>query len=130
MGGKDEPRDRSEEFEAALRKADSDKGRKYLLRLYVSGATVRSTRAIANITRICEKHLKGCYELEVIDIYKQPERAKGEQVIAAPTLIKALPPPLRRFIGDLSDTEKVLIGLELIEKDRDTPEEEGPKGGG
>ncbi len=129
MSGKDDVRDRSAEFEAALSQAESRKEKKYILRLYVSGATARSTRAIANITRLCEKHLKGRYELDVVDIYKQPERAKGEQVIAAPTLVKELPLPLRRFIGDLSDTEKVLMGLELVEKDRGAPEEKEPKGG-
>jgi circadian clock protein KaiB len=89
---------------------------KYILRLYVSGITPRSTRAIENIRKICEENLKGRYELEVIDIYQQPEEARKEQIIAAPTLIKELPLPLRKFIGDLSDTERILIGLEIKEK--------------
>ena len=86
----------------------------YVLRLYVTGQTPRSLRAIQNIRQICETHLKGRYDLEVIDIYKRPSLARGEKVIAAPTLVKSLPAPIRRFVGDLSDTEKVLFGLDLI----------------
>jgi circadian clock protein KaiB len=89
---------------------------KYVLRLYVSGLTPRSTRAIANIRKICEENLKGRYELEIIDIFQQPEAARSSQIIAAPTLIKKLPLPLRKFIGDLSDTERILVGLEIKEK--------------
>ncbi len=85
----------------------------YVLRLYVAGATPRSTRAIINIKKICEEHLKGRYQLEVIDIYQQPVLTKGEQIIAAPTLIKRIPAPLRKFIGDMSDTERILVGLDL-----------------
>ena len=85
----------------------------YVLRLYVAGTTPRSTRAIVNIKKICEEHLQGRYDLQVIDIYQQPVLAAGEQIIAVPTLIKKLPPPLRRIIGDLSDLERVLIGLDL-----------------
>lgn len=85
----------------------------YVLRLYITGLTGRSMRAIANIKEICESHLKGRYQLEVIDIYKNPSLGKGEQIIASPTLIKKLPLPLRRFIGDLSDTERILLGLDL-----------------
>ena len=88
----------------------------YTLRLYVAGMTPQSTRAIANIKEICEEHLKGHYSLEVIDIYQQPVLAAGEQIIAAPTLIKKLPLPLRRLIGDLSSTERVLVGLDLRPK--------------
>jgi circadian clock protein KaiB len=88
---------------------------KYLLRLYVTGSTPQSSRAITNIKTICEEHLKGRYDLEVIDLYQKPELAKGEQIIAAPTLIKKLPLPLRRIIGDLSGTERVLVGLDLRE---------------
>jgi circadian clock protein KaiB len=84
-----------------------------LLRLYVTGMTPRSARAIANIKEICEQHLQGRYDLQVIDIYQQPDLAAGDQIIAVPTLIKKLPPPLRRIIGDLSDREKVLVGLDL-----------------
>jgi circadian clock protein KaiB len=85
----------------------------YVLRLYVTGLTARSQRAIANIKKICEEHLHGRYDLEVIDIYQHPTLAKGEQILAAPTLIKKLPLPLRSFIGDLSNTERVLLGLDL-----------------
>ncbi len=85
----------------------------YVLRLYVAGNTPRSARAILNIRRICEEHLAGRYELEVVDIYQQPTLAEGEQIIAAPTLVKKLPLPLRRFIGDMSVTERILVGLDL-----------------
>ena len=85
----------------------------YVLRLYVTGVTPKSTRAIANIKRICEEHLEGRYRLEVIDLYQQPQLAHGEQNIAAPTLIKELPLPLRRIIGDMSNSERVLVGLDL-----------------
>ena len=85
----------------------------YVLRLYVTGATPRSTRAIANIREICEEHLKGRYSLEVVDIYQQAALAADEQIIAAPTLIRKLPLPLRRLVGDLSDHERVLLGLDL-----------------
>jgi circadian clock protein KaiB len=88
----------------------------YVLRLYVAGLTPRSQMAIKNIQKICEEHLKGRYDLEVIDVYQKPVLAKGEQIIAAPTLIKKLPLPLRRFIGDLSDSERVVLGLDLRPK--------------
>lgn len=93
--------------------ATSRKHPKYLLRLYVAGTTQRSMSAITNIRTICEENLKGRYVLEVIDLYQQPKLAQGDQIVALPTLIKKIPPPLRRIIGDLSDTEKVLIGLDL-----------------
>jgi circadian clock protein KaiB len=86
---------------------------RYLLRLYVAGTTPRSNRAIVNIRKICEEHLSGRYELEVVDVVKNPSLAAGEQIIAAPTLVKKLPLPLRRFIGDLSETERILLGLDL-----------------
>ncbi|MBZ5589687.1 MAG: circadian clock KaiB family protein [Acidobacteriia bacterium] len=86
---------------------------RYVLRLYVAGLTPRSTRAIQNIRAICEEHLAGRYELEVVDIYQQPTLAEGEQIIAAPTLVKRLPLPLRRFIGDMSNTDRILVGLDL-----------------
>ena len=89
---------------------------RYDLRLYVTGMTPRSTRAIASIKSICEEYLKGRYDLQVIDVYQQPMLSKGEQIVAVPTLIKKLPPPLRRIIGDLSDRERVLIGLDLKTK--------------
>jgi circadian clock protein KaiB len=89
----------------------------FVLRLYVTGATPNSVRALANIKRICEEYLQGRYSLEVIDIYQQPQLAQDEQIIAAPTLIKQLPHPLRRMIGALSSTEKVLAGLDLRRQD-------------
>jgi len=85
----------------------------YVLRLYITGATPRSTRAIQNVRRICEQYMPGRYDLEVIDIYQQPTLAQGEQIIAAPTLIKKLPLPLRKIIGDMSNEERVLLGLDL-----------------
>ena len=85
----------------------------YILRLYITGTTLQSTRAILNIRKICEEHLEGRYELEVVDISQHPTLAIGEQIIAAPTLIKKLPLPLRRFIGDMSQTERILLGLDL-----------------
>jgi circadian clock protein KaiB len=113
-----------EVFEQAVKDAEE---KKYLLRLYVAGATPKSTQAIMNIKKICEEHLKDRYELEVIDIYQQPTLAKGEQIIAAPTLVKKLPPPLRRFIGSMADMERILVGLDLkpVEK---TPPQDTKKG--
>jgi circadian clock protein KaiB len=94
----------------------------YILRLYVTGMTPNSLRAIENIKAICRDHLEGRFELEVIDIYKRPDLAMGVKIIAAPTLIKSIPLPLRRFIGDLSDVEKILSGLDLVPKDKQTEE--------
>jgi circadian clock protein KaiB len=93
--------------------ASSDASERYLLRLFVTGSTPRSRRAIENMRNICESHLEGRYDLEVIDIYQQPEAAFSEQVVAVPTLVKLVPGPLRRIIGDLSETEKVLHSLDL-----------------
>lgn len=98
------------------KKARELKQAQYILKLYVTGMTPRSMKAITNIKEICEEHLKGRYELEIVDIFQQPVLAKGEQIIAAPTLIKKLPLPLRRFIGDMSDEEKILLGLDLRPK--------------
>jgi len=86
---------------------------RYVLRLYVAGSTKRSTRAIETTRRICDTHLKGRHELEVVDLYQYPEAAAREQIIAAPTLVKLLPSPLRRVIGDLSDQQRVLASLGL-----------------
>ena len=86
---------------------------KYVLRLYVSGSTSKSSLAVENIKRVCEQHLKGRYDLEVIDIYQQAKLARDEQIVAVPTLIKRLPLPLRRLIGDMSNQKKVLFGLDL-----------------
>jgi len=100
-------------FEAAATTAQATTV--YVLRLYVTGTTPHSARAIVNIRQICEEHLHGRYELEVVDISRHPTLAEGEQIIAAPTLIKKLPLPLRRFIGDMSQTERILLGLDLRE---------------
>ena len=107
-------RDQIEVFEEALK---DSKNKKYVLRLYIAGATPKSTEAILNIKKICDEHLKGRYELEVIDIYQQPLLAKDEQIIAAPTLVKSLPPPLRRFIGSMHDVDRILVGFDITPKD-------------
>jgi len=86
---------------------------KYLLRLFVTGQTPRSVKSIENLKRLCERYLKGRYELEVIDIYQQPGLASENQIIAAPTLIKRLPLPLRRLVGDFSNHDRVVVGLDL-----------------
>jgi circadian clock protein KaiB len=85
----------------------------FVLRLYVAGTSERSARAVRNAKQICEEHLAGRYELEVIDIFQQTGRARDDQVIAVPTLIKRFPAPLKRFIGDLSDRDVVLVGLDI-----------------
>ena len=84
-----------------------------ILRLYVAGQSPKSLRAIENLTVICEEHMAGEYEIEVIDLLEQPRLAKGDEIVAVPTLIRALPEPVRRIIGDLSDTDRVLVGLQL-----------------
>ncbi len=109
------PQKRKQTFEEVLEKK---KDGKYVLRLYVAGLTPRSQSAIKNIRIICREHLQGRYDLEVIDIFRQPALAQGQQIIAAPTLIKKLPLPLRRFIGDLSDTERIMVGLDLRSKNK------------
>jgi circadian clock protein KaiB len=99
-----------EGLKKAIRKSKKES---YLLRLYVTGTTPQSVKAVANIKKICDEHLTGRYDLEVIDLYQRPNLARGEQIIAAPTLIRKLPLPLRRIIGDMSNTERVLVGLDL-----------------
>lgn len=94
-------------------KPNGTRARAYRLQLYVTGSTPRSLRAISNLKKLCEEYLAGDYDLEVIDMYKNPGVARAEQIIAAPTLIKMLPAPLRRFVGDLSNTQKLLIGLDI-----------------
>ena len=106
-------RSTTDRFELALERTDA----RYTLRLYVTGMTPRSQRAIENIKEIFETHLSGRYDLEVIDIYQQPERAKEAQIIAAPTLIKQLPLPVQKLIGDMSDKDRVLIGLGIQKKE-------------
>ncbi len=105
-----ETKDSTDEFEQLLKEKDNER---YVLRLYVTGITPKSTRAIQNIKKICEENLNGHYELEVIDIYQQPTLAKNEQIIAVPTLIKKLPLPLRKLVGDMSDMERIVLGLDL-----------------
>ena len=100
-------------FEQAL---ESKTEETYVLRLYIAGATPKSMRAVSQIKQVCDRYLYGRYELEVIDLYQQPTLAEGEQIIAAPTLIKKLPLPLRRIIGDMSQTERLLVGLDLRKK--------------
>ncbi len=92
-----------------------DQGR-YVLRLFVAGISTKSMRAIDNIKKLCDEYLKDRVDLEIIDIYQNPIIAKDGQIIAAPTLIKELPPPIRRFIGDMSDTKKMIVGLDLHSK--------------
>ena len=88
----------------------------YHLRLYVAGQTTKSLAAMANLKRVCEEHLAGRYEIEVIDLVQQPKLAAGDQILAIPTLVRRLPAPLKRIIGDLSNTEKVLVGLDIRPK--------------
>jgi len=83
------------------------------LRLYVAGQTPKSLKAFANLKRICEEHLAGQYQIEVVDLMKNPQLAKGDQILALPTLVRKLPEPVRKIIGDLSNTERVLVGLDL-----------------
>ena len=92
---------------------DSANGR-YKLRLFVTGSTPRSARAIANMRKICEENLHGRYDLEIVDVYENPSATRELQIIATPTLVKILPEPLRRIIGDLSDKERVLAGLNIV----------------
>jgi circadian clock protein KaiB len=100
----------SEQAFALLSELDLEK---YILRLYVADSSFNSVRAVHQLRRLCEERLAGRYELEVIDIYQQPERVEEDHVIATPTLIKELPPPLQKLIGDLTDTEKLILCLDL-----------------
>lgn len=108
-------RNATEVFEDALKGTRLQRA-KYILRLYVTGSSTRSLRAISNLKKLCDEHLPDEYDLEVIDIYKNPDAAREEQIVAAPTLIKRLPRPLRRFVGDMSNTQKLLVGLEIYER--------------
>jgi len=108
------PRPSTVAFETAIEQAGSER---YELRLYIAGTTPASSKSVENLRAICEEHLKGRYELLVIDVFQQPVLAKDEQIIAVPTLIKKIPAPLRRIVGDLSNEQRVLVGLDLKPKE-------------
>ena len=120
------PADESKAFEAALA-AIPDRNH-YCLRLFVTGTTPRSIRAIQNIRALCEEKLQGRYELEVIDVYQHPEQLKPDQIIVTPTLVKKLPLPFRKIIGDLSDKERILVGLDIVPRDSSHEPTEGGLG--
>jgi circadian clock protein KaiB len=111
---KKQMQDETAVFERAIKQ--TPRALKHVLRLYVAGINPRSSAAIRSVTQVCEENLKNHYELQIIDIYQQPTLAKGEQIIAAPTLIKKLPLPLRRIIGDMANQDRVLVGLDLWPK--------------
>ena len=90
--------------------------RRWYLRLYVAGETPRATAALANLKKLCEEHLSGRYEIEVVDLLKNPRLAAGDQILAVPTLVRRLPPPMKKIIGDLSNEERVLVGLDLRQR--------------
>lgn len=115
MAKKKTPQATRTEFEAAL---ERKKNEVYVLRLYVSGASPKSIRAISNVKKMCEAHLADRYELEVVDVYQKPNLAAGEQIIAVPALIKTKPIPLQKLIGDMSNVTQVLLGLDLTPKKR------------
>ena len=118
---------RKETATEAMERAVADQGKgKYVLKLYITGMTPRSQQALRNLEKVCREHLSNNYELEVIDIYQQPNLAKGDQIIAVPTLIKQLPAPLRRLIGDLSQEDRIILGLDL--RPRSSPERPGEAG--
>ena len=97
-------------------KKDPKKAKQWELRLYVAGKTARSLAAFANLKKICEEHLQDCYSIEVIDLIKNPRLAQGDQILAIPTLVRKLPEPIKKIIGDLSNTERVLVGLDIKKK--------------
>jgi circadian clock protein KaiB len=107
------PKSSTAAFETAAERARAEK---YVLRLYIAGTTAASSRSVETLRSICEENLKGRYELMVVDVFQQPALAKDEQIIAVPTLIKKLPAPLRRVVGDLSNEHRVLVGLDLKPK--------------
>ena len=108
-------RNATEAFEEALN-GGALRRAKYILRLYVTGSSAVSLRAVSNLKKLCEEHFPNDYDLEVIDIYENPTAAREEQIIAAPTLVKKLPRPLRKFVGDLSNTQKILVGLDIYKR--------------
>jgi circadian clock protein KaiB len=99
---------------AVTQAADCGEQVQYRLRLYVAGQTIKSLSAIANLRRICEQHLGGLYSIEVIDLIERPQLARGDEILAVPTLVRQIPAPIRTIIGDLSDTERVLVGLQIV----------------
>jgi circadian clock protein KaiB len=103
----------NDQFKAFEQAADEMAGQKYILRLYVAGVSPQSERAIRSVKEICEQRLKGRYDLEIVDIYQHPESLRNSDVVAVPTLIKSLPTPLRRLIGDMTNKEKLVVGLDL-----------------
>jgi circadian clock protein KaiB len=96
--------------------APSSEGKAYRLRLYVAGKTPKSILAFTNLKQICEEHLQGRYEIEIIDLLENPQLAQGDQILALPTLVRRLPEPIKKIIGDLSNKERVLVGLDLQER--------------
>ena len=96
--------------------ATTAEAKAYRLRLYVAGKTPKSVLAFRNLNQICEDHLHGCYEIEIIDLLENPQLAQGDQILAVPTLVRRLPEPIKKIIGDLSNTERVLVGLDLQER--------------
>ncbi len=107
--------DAAERLEQTLAKTNTDR---FVLRLFIAGTSRQSQRAVQNLLALCQEHLPGRYDLEVVDIFQQPQLAEGLQIVAAPTLVKKLPPPLRKLVGDLSQVEKVLLGLGLRKGDK------------
>jgi circadian clock protein KaiB len=101
------------EVDEDIDEPDSGDASKWNLRLYVAGQTPKSIAAFSNLKRVCEDHLPGKYDIEVIDLMKNPQLAQGDQIVAIPTLVRKLPEPVRKIIGDLSNTERVLVGLQL-----------------
>ena len=103
--------------EKTSEKSPGKKPEMWHLRLYVAGQTPKSITAFANLKKICEEHLKGQYTIEVIDLIENPKLAKGDQILAIPTLVRKLPPPIRKIIGDLSNTERVIVGLDMYPRE-------------
>jgi len=104
----------AESIDQGAQQTPPDKRPKWQLKLYVAGQTPRSLAAFANLKRICETHLKGAYEIEVVDLFLNPKLAKGDQIVAVPSLVRQLPAPVKKIIGDLANEERVLIGLDLV----------------
>lgn len=109
-------RNTTQAFEEALNAGTAFRRAKYILRLYVIGSSTRSLRAVYNLKKLCEENFPNDYELEVIDVGEHPELAREEQIVAVPMLVKKLPTPLRKFVGDLSNTQKILVGLDIYQR--------------